>query len=113
MKCDVLTIGAAVRDIFVRSTHFERIRDAHAPEGWDSCFPMGAKIDVEELNIETGGGATNAAVTFANWGFQTACVSRIGKDPAGADILRDLQDRHIRVSEIGRASCRERVYVLV
>lgn len=95
MKLDVLTIGAAVRDLYVRSQHFERVKDAHAPDGWDSCFPMGAKIDVDEFTTETGGGATNAATTFANWGFQTACVSRVGTDEAGGEILRDLHYRGI------------------
>ena len=100
MKLDVLTIGSSVRDMYIRSSHFERVKDVHAPDGWDTCFPMGAKIDVDQFSTETGGGATNAATTFAQWGYETACITRVGKDVAGGDILRDLHYRKIHTEYI-------------
>lgn len=87
---DVVTIGAATRDVFARSSHFDVKKDASAPDGLDACLPLGAKIALDELLFETGGGATNAAVTFARWGFSTACVSRVGRDANGADLVAEL-----------------------
>ncbi len=84
---DVVTVGAATRDVFVRSSHFERMPSSSAPDGWDACLPMGAKIPVDDIVFETGGGATNAAVTFARLHLKTACIGRVGKD-AGADEVR-------------------------
>jgi sugar/nucleoside kinase (ribokinase family) len=92
---DVLTVGAATRDIFVRSSAFARMTDPDAPDGFNVCFPMGAKLPAEEILSATGGGATNAAVTFARLGFRTACLCRIGTDAAGEDVRKDLEREQV------------------
>lgn len=92
---DVVTLGAATRDVFVRSKAFERRNDPSAPDGFDACFPMGAKIPVEEIDFQTGGGATNAAVTLARFGLKTACVSRVGDDLGGREVLTELKREKI------------------
>ncbi len=69
-----------------------------APDGFNACLPLGAKIPIEELVFETGGGATNAAVTFARFGLKTACLSRIGRDLGGREILDRLKNEKIDVS---------------
>lgn len=88
---DVVTFGAATRDIFALSSEFEKRIDPRAPDGFDACLPLGAKIEVERMAFETGGGATNAGATFAQWGFKTACVTRVGDDPGGREIERQLK----------------------
>ncbi len=92
---DVLTIGAATRDAFVRSSHFEQIPSDSAPDGYNACLPLGAKIAIDDLSFHTGGGATNTAVTFRRFGLKTACAIRIGKDPGGTEILSLLKKEHI------------------
>jgi sugar/nucleoside kinase (ribokinase family) len=87
---DIVTVGAATVDTFARSKAFEYERDAKAPEGFDAVFPMGSKIPLDELAVKTGGGATNAAVTFRHAGLKTATVCRIGKDVFGDLILSEL-----------------------
>lgn len=90
---DVTTIGAATQDVFLESDQFRTVKDPHAPSGIDACFPMGAKVQLSSLFFDTGGGATNAAATFANLGFKTTCICRIGVDPA-ADTIRAAFHRH-------------------
>lgn len=97
---DVVTIGAAVRDIFVRSKAFDIKTDTKAPDGVDACFMLGSKIPVDELIYATGGGATNAAVTFSRWGLRTACISRIGSDFHGKEILSELKNERIDTKSI-------------
>jgi len=97
---DVVTLGSATRDVFVKSKMFERRNDPSAPDGFDACFPMGAKIPVEEIAFQTGGGATNAAVTLARFGLRTACVSRIGDDLGGREILTELKREGIDATGI-------------
>jgi len=97
---DVVTIGAATRDVFVQSAHFERVRSTEAPDGWDACLPLGAKIPVDDILFETGGGATNAAVTFARFGFKTACISRVGKDIGGTEVFAQLKTEKINTRAI-------------
>ncbi len=94
---DVLAIGAAVRDIFVRSSAFETTPDKKAPDGFDTCLMMGAKVPVDELVYASGGGATNAAVTFARWGLRTAAVGRVGNDFHARDIVAELKREHIDI----------------
>ncbi len=89
---DVVTIGAATRDVFVKSRHFDKIKSTAAPDGFEACLPMGAKIELDEIAFETGGGATNAATTFARFGFKTGCIARIGHDVGGKEI-EDLLKR--------------------
>ena len=95
---DMVTIGAATRDVFVQSSRFQSQRDPAAPDGFDTCFPLGAKIDVDKILFETGGGATNAAVTFARFGLKTACVARVGKDTGGREVAELLKKEGIDVS---------------
>ncbi|MSR85002.1 carbohydrate kinase family protein [Candidatus Uhrbacteria bacterium] len=92
---NIITVGAATQDVFVKSKKFEEMRDPHAPDGLDACVPLGSKIDVDDLIFSTGGGATNSAVTFARLGFKTACISRIGQDPVGEMVLSELKKEKI------------------
>jgi len=88
---DVITIGSATRDIFIRSSALE-VRDSdRSPGGVDACFPLGAKIEIKELVLETGGGATNAAVTFGRLGWRVAAMTAIGRDANGQDVLAALK----------------------
>ncbi|MBU1045723.1 carbohydrate kinase family protein [Patescibacteria group bacterium] len=82
MKYDVITFGSASEDIFVFSKEFFDRK---------LCFPLGDKIEMDELIIRTGGGGTNAAATFAQQGLKTAFCGSVGKDYAGFSVLLDLK----------------------
>lgn len=57
----------------------------------EACFPFGAKLNVEEMAFETGGGGTNNAVTFARLArMRVAAVTDVGDDLAGSDIIAAL-----------------------
>lgn len=88
---DVITIGAATRDVFVVSKAFMLIPLPELGGNFAECVALGSKIDVDEMVMTTGGGATNAAVTFSRLGFRTALVSRVGSDASGAAVIEELQ----------------------
>lgn len=94
---DVVTIGSATRDVFLRSKAWETHASEHSPTGAEACLPLGAKVPIDEINFATGGGATNAAVTFARLGkLRTATICRIGaKDAGGRTVLEDLQRERV------------------
>lgn len=79
---DAITIGAATRDVFLKSKAFKPKRDKSS-SGADIVLPLGSKISVDEIIFDTGGGATNAAVTFARQGLKTGCICKVGEDPGG------------------------------
>ncbi len=90
----VVTVGAAVQDVFLSNS------DAFAPVciNPDTCFEMleiGSKADVNTIFFGTGGGATNAAVTFARQGFDVRFMGVIGRDPAGQAVLDDLDKENV------------------
>jgi sugar/nucleoside kinase (ribokinase family) len=95
---DVITIGSATRDVFVKSTAFEIHSKDHSASSVEGCFPLGSKIEIDELVLETGGGATNAATTFARLGHRVATVAAIGDDAPADAVLRALEAEGIDAS---------------
>ncbi len=98
---DVLTIGTATYDVFLRSNLFKVLRDPEHLErmgfktGEAECFAFGAKIDVEEPIFTPGGGAYNAGITFARQGLKTATFCRVGNDKLGEEISTSLRRERI------------------
>ncbi len=96
---DVITIGSATRDVFMRSQHIRIMKDPSFSTGEAECFALGSKIDIEEIVFETGGGATNTAVGFARQGLKAAFVGRIGHaDVRGKEILRTIRGEGVDTS---------------
>ena len=86
----ILTIGAAVQDVFL--SHSPELKPV-AEKTADELFieiKLGSKNDVNNINFSTGGGATNGAVTFARQGLDTEFMGTIAHDPAGNAVLEDL-----------------------
>jgi len=99
---DVVTIGAATRDIFLRSKEFKPKRDPSTPAPTELILPLGEKVTVDELIFETGGGATNAAVTFSRQGLRTTCICRVGEDPGGRAIVESIEAEGVNTDHIIR-----------
>ena len=87
---DVITIGAATRDVFITSKKFKTKKDNASPTDKDLVLPLGSKINLENIIFETGGGATNSAVTFARQKLETASICRVGDDPGGRAMIEQL-----------------------
>ncbi len=91
---DVISIGAATADIFIKS-----------PELLESkrflSLKRSSKNEISESLICSGGGATNSATTFSRLGLKTALVSLIGEDPLSeyikADLIKEKINRHFLV----------------
>lgn len=93
---DVITIGSATRDVFMQISALHTHRASDAINHLEASLPYGAKIDIDNIVLETGGGANNNATTFARLGkFKTAALARIGSDTEGEAILKALKTDHI------------------
>ncbi|MDG1950509.1 MAG: carbohydrate kinase family protein [bacterium] len=88
---DVITIGAGVRDVFLVSDQFIALKSPRFSTGVGECVALGSKIELEEIVLTTGGGATNAAATFGSLGFKTAAMCKVGNDSPGRDVKEDLE----------------------
>lgn len=99
---DVLTIGAATRDIFLVSDQFFTLKTSESETGIAECMSLGSKIEIKKFFATTGGGATNAAVTFRSLGYKTAILSRIGDDETGQDVINDLKKAKVETKFLKR-----------
>ncbi|TSC82751.1 MAG: hypothetical protein G01um101420_109 [Parcubacteria group bacterium Gr01-1014_20] len=99
----VLTIGTATRDVVLRGDFFKVVHDpghlkkAGFPTGEAQCFALGlgGKIEIQEPIFALGGGAANAAITFARQGFKTEALIKIGNDPNGEEIMTALKKEKV------------------
>lgn len=95
----ILTVGAATQDVFLTGKALHGRRDVRTRD-YVEQFPLGAKVDVEHVYFETGGGATNAAVTFARQGLQVGYIGKIGHDPAGVEVIRVLRKEGVATDRV-------------
>lgn len=91
----ITTLGAATVDAFVWARGFSEMRSARFTTGVGECFSLGAKIDIDRFVLSTGGGATNAAATFAALGVPTRPVCGVGEDAFAAALVEDFAARRI------------------
>jgi sugar/nucleoside kinase (ribokinase family) len=91
----IIAVGAAVQDVFLSGTIFT----PHYEQGkWVEEFKVGEKYELEKVVFSTGGGATNAAVTFARQGMHAMFMGKIGDDPAGRAVLDNLHTEGVDTS---------------
>ncbi len=88
---DIICIGSATRDVLLEAEGLELRKHADSPTGMEQCFSLGSKIEIKKIVFTTGGGGTNAAITFGRQEFKTACVGVIGNDIAGKEIIEELE----------------------
>jgi sugar/nucleoside kinase (ribokinase family) len=96
----IVSIGAAVQDVFLsHSDEFKPVSDRGVKEQFMK-LELGAKADVNNIDFSTGGGAMNAAVTFARQGIDSIFMGAIGHDPAGVAVLEDLDKEGVDSSHV-------------
>ncbi|HSU72997.1 MAG TPA: carbohydrate kinase family protein [Candidatus Binatia bacterium] len=97
---DIVTIGSATVDVFVNVSQNGRefVNAHHHP---DVCLPLGAKVLIDDLVMDTGGGGTNTAVSFARLGFKTGYAGAVADDQNGKHILDIL--RKEKVTFLGKS----------
>ncbi len=98
---DIVTFGSATWDIFIRDNDLSF--GLGGKTGKEVSFPLGSKIDVDEIHFFSGGGGTNTAITFAKQGFKTAYYGSVGDDPAGEAIIKDLKSCNVNTSLIQKS----------
>ncbi len=98
---DIVTIGAATRDIFLKSPLFKIVHDPKHleklgfPTGEAQCFALGGKIEVGQPIETIGGGAANAAVTFSRQGFKVATLVKIARDRNGEAVMDNCKKENV------------------
>lgn len=89
---DVITIGSALTDIFIKSSQFAIKSGAGSQL---LCQLYGDKMEVDTFDIFTGGGGSNTAVGFARQGFRTACIAETGRDILASIVIDDFHTEKV------------------
>ncbi len=95
---EVITIGSATRDVFLGEFGGKKIKSSDFETGEALELGLGSKFEVKKFVSTTGGGGTNAAMTFARQGFETACIAAIAHDINGQEIIAQLSAEKIDTS---------------
>ena len=111
---DVLCVGSATEDVFVQVDETKIIR----VEDEDECkaylaLEYGAKIRVSDVLLDTGGGATNTAVTFSRMGMRVGVVTKVGDDGPGERVIGAMEAQGIDVSHVARDPQRRTGYSVI
>lgn len=98
---DVITIGSATMDVFVECDDANIVSaSSKCAKSEFMCYPYGAKVEVTEFTSSTGGGGVNTALNFANLGFKTSAICKIGDDIYSRGVLESLNKSTLDLSNI-------------
>ena len=92
----IVSIGAALQDVYL----IDHDDFGTNSRGFFNQIELGTKGDIDKIKFGTGGGATNAATTFARYGHESIFMGCISNDPAGQAIINSLDDEGIDSSYV-------------
>jgi ribokinase len=92
----IVSIGAALQDVYL----IDHDDFGTNSRGYFNQLELGTKVDIDTIQFNTGGGATNAATTFARSNHQSIFMGCIANDPAGDAIIAALDDEGIDSSYV-------------
>jgi ribokinase len=95
MNFDVISIGSATVDVFIKSGELKLLKTDQVFTGQALIAPYGAKCEVDHLVVQSGGGGTNTAVGFSRLGLRAAVLARCGRDFASKIILEELKKEKV------------------
>jgi len=108
---DVITIGDAMKDIFVFPSIDEMEKPIEggkiSPKDKDASrhtkflvFGYGDKITISDIHYDVGGTACNVAAGLAKLGLKTSIITTLGKDNEAQEILEKLRRVGVNTSNI-------------
>lgn len=92
----IVSIGAALQDVYL----IDHDDFGTNSRGFFNQLELGTKVDIDKVKFSTGGGATNAATTFARHGHESIFMGCISNDSAGQAILNSFDDEGIDSSYV-------------
>ncbi len=95
----IVSVGAALQDVYL----IDHDDFGTNSRGFFNQLELGTKVDIDKIQFSTGGGATNAATTFARNGHESIFMGCIANDPAGTAIINALDDEGIDSSYVSYA----------
>lgn len=104
---DIVTIGDAMKDIFVfpAAEEMEKPVTGAALHHSDKnerflLFGYGEKITISDIHYDIGGSACNVAAGLAKLSLKTGIISKVGQDSEGKEIIERLKKAKVDINLI-------------
>lgn len=96
-KKKVFTIGSATMDVFVEcdSANIVSVCKNDSSSSYMS-YPYGAKLDMSNFSSKVGGGGVNTAMNFANLGYETSAIFKVGDDIYYQGIMENFKNTSVK-----------------
>ena len=102
---DVIAIGNATMDVFVH-VHPRVFKG-------NISFVPGSKVDVEDVDFFTGGGASNVSVGLARLGLKAGVVAMLGNDPSSRVIVDEFRKEGVSTRLLGFSKKNRTAYSVI
>ena len=112
---DVVCVGSATQDVFIKSdlSKIIRVSDALSEKEFLS-YDYGSKVNIDHIEFLTGGGSTNTAVSFARMGLSVGVVTKVGaSDDAGRTVLAELEGEGISTRWVAHSKSQATGYSVI
>lgn len=96
----IVSLGSALQDVYLIDRDDFSTEIQIGDKGYFDQISLGSKIDIDKIEFSTGGGATNAATSFARSGHESIFMGCLARDPAGQAIIDELDKEGIDTSYI-------------
>lgn len=98
---DIITMGSATLDAFIETDAANILSVCTTDTKKEfMAYPYGAKIEIDNFDFQTGGGAVNAATNFASLGLNTSTIVKIGDEVQGQKVVATLENYGVDLSNI-------------
>lgn len=98
---DIITMGSATLDAFIETDAANIVSVCSTDTKREfMAYPYGAKIEIDNFDFRTGGGAVNTATNFANLGLKTSTIVKIGDEIQGENISKTLHCFGVDLSNV-------------
>lgn len=95
----IVSLGSALQDIYLVD-HDDLVATNIGNEAIFGKVLVGSKVDIDRISYEVGGGGVNSAITFSRHGHEAIFLGNIGRDPAGAAVVKTLDREGVDASYI-------------
>ena len=95
----IVSLGSALQDVYLID-HDDLTPTNIGDTAIFGKVLVGSKVDIDRISYEVGGGGVNSAIEFARHGHEAVFVGNIGRDSAGAAVLRTLDREGVDTSYI-------------
>lgn len=102
---NIVTIGSATIDVFVKCDEANIVSvNSFDKKSEFMSYRYGSKIDITDFDTKVGGGGVNTAINFANLGYNTSAIFKVGEDFYAHGIMNYLKDKNLDLSHIIQTS---------